>query len=74
MVADGAAKTVPGIPRDRHEYGQVAVVASVWLDEPQRGMAYERFTADGPIALLPKRDHYALVWTQDPSLHPARSQ
>ena len=30
-------------------------------------MAYERFTPTGPIALLPERDHYGLVWTVDPA-------
>jgi 2-octaprenyl-6-methoxyphenol hydroxylase len=31
---------------------------------PHRGLAYERFTPDGPVALLPKpEDRCALVWT-----------
>lgn len=64
VVADGAASMVPGIGRRRYDYGQVAVVASIALDHPHRGVAYERFTAEGPIALLPERDHYALVWTR----------
>jgi len=67
VVADGAASSVPGIARRRHDYGQVAIVASLALDHPHRGVAYERFTPDGPIALLPERDHYALVWTCRPA-------
>jgi 2-octaprenyl-6-methoxyphenol hydroxylase len=67
VVADGAASTVPGIARRRHDYGQVAIVAAIALDHPHRGVAYERFTPDGPIALLPERDHYALVWTRSPA-------
>jgi len=64
VIADGAATPVRGIERRRHEYGQVAIVANVTLDHPHRGVAYERFTRDGPVALLPERDHYGLVWTQ----------
>jgi 2-octaprenyl-6-methoxyphenol hydroxylase len=65
-VADGAGTPVEGIGRERHDYGQNALVASVWRDVPHRGIAYERFTPTGPIALLPERDHYGLVWTLAP--------
>jgi len=67
VVADGAASSVPGIARRRHDYGQVAIVAKISLDRPHGGVAYERFTAEGPIALLPEHDHYALVWTRKPA-------
>ena len=67
VVADGAAASVRGIARRRHEYGQVAIVAKISLDRPHCGIAYERFTAEGPVALLPERDHYALVWTRRPA-------
>jgi 2-octaprenyl-6-methoxyphenol hydroxylase len=67
VVADGAASSVPGIARRRHDYGQVAIVAKIALDRPHGGVAYERFTAEGPVALLPERDHYALVWTRRPA-------
>jgi len=66
VVADGAAASVHSIERKRHDYGQVAVVAPVDIDHPHRGIAYERFTPRGPIALLPEREHYGLVWTQTP--------
>ena len=67
VVADGAASSVPGIVRSRHDYEQVAIVAAIALSIPHGGVAYERFTPEGPIALLPERDHYALVWTRDPA-------
>ena len=67
VVADGAASCVSGITRRRHDYDQVAIVASIMLDHEHAGIAYERFTPDGPIALLPERDHYALVWTRKPA-------
>jgi 2-octaprenyl-6-methoxyphenol hydroxylase len=66
VVADGAGTAVAGIRRTRHDYGQVALIASVWLDAPPSGIAYERFTDEGPMALLPERDHYGLVWTMRP--------
>ncbi len=66
VVADGAGTTVAGIHRLRHDYGQVALVASVWLAVPPVGTAYERFTGEGPMALLPEGDHYGLVWTMRP--------
>ncbi len=34
---------------------------------PHHGVAYERFTPDGPVALLPEGDHYGLVWTMPPA-------
>ena len=71
VVADGAASSVPAIARRRHDYDQVAVVANIALGHPHHGIAYERFTSDGPIALLPQRDRYALVWTRKPAEAPA---
>jgi 2-octaprenyl-6-methoxyphenol hydroxylase len=32
----------------------------------QPGVAYERFTPEGPVALLPSGDGFALVWTVSP--------
>ena len=66
-VADGTGAAVAGVARERHDYGQVALIAKVWRDAPHDGVAYERFTPDGPIALLPEGDHYGLVWTMTPA-------
>ena len=55
------------MPRRRHDYGQVAVVAKVWREDPHEGVAYERFTPEGPLALLPQGDHFGLVWTATPA-------
>src|SRR5207248_7041102 len=41
VVADGASTSVPGITRRRHEYGQAAIVATISIDDPHRGIAYE---------------------------------
>ena len=66
VVADGAGTAVRGVARERRDYGQVALVAKVWTDRPQAGVAFERFTRQGPMALLPEGDHYGLVWTLTP--------
>jgi 2-octaprenyl-6-methoxyphenol hydroxylase len=65
-IADGSGAAVAGVLRRRHDYGQVAVVARLWRSVPQDGTAYERFTPDGPMALLPEGDRYGLVWTATP--------
>jgi len=47
----------------RRDYRQSAVVARVHTEVAPKGIAWERFTPSGPIALLPFADAYALVWT-----------
>ena len=65
-VADGTGAAVAGMTRQRHDYEQVALVAGIWRTTPHAGLAFERFTSAGPIALLPEGDHYGLVWTVTP--------
>jgi 2-octaprenyl-6-methoxyphenol hydroxylase len=66
VVADGTGAAVAGVSRKRRDYGQVALVAKVSTASPHDGVAYERFTTSGPVALLPEQDHYGLVWTMTP--------
>lgn len=65
--ADGAGSAVRrllGIPARRWEYGQTAIIGNVTPGRPHDNVAYERFTASGPLALLPMTDNRcALVWT-----------
>lgn len=63
-----------GIHRHHKDYQQVAVVANVTTSCPHDGVAYERFTEQGPLALLPlrpfeRRSRSALIWT-----HPADAE
>ena len=44
------------------DYGQTAIVAHVTASAPIAHRAFERFTDEGPLALLPQDDGYALVW------------
>ena len=61
VLADGSGNAGPGI--SQKDYGQVAIAATVRSEEAPRGVAWERFTAQGPLALLPFADRYAMVWT-----------
>src|SRR4029078_8455288 len=49
------------------DYHQFALVAKLWRDEPHHGIAYERFTPEGPMALLPEGDTSVLVSTTTPA-------
>lgn len=56
VAADGAqsmVRTVAGLPATVDDYAQVAVVAALRTDQANDGVAYERFTSAGPMALLP---------------------
>ena len=66
VVADGTGAAVDGVSRKRRDYGQVALIAKVTTASPHGGVAYERFTNSGPVALLPEVDRYGLVWTMTP--------
>lgn len=52
------------------DYQQCAVTARVVSERPHNNTAYERFTAHGPLALLPDGENedagWALVWTTTP--------
>jgi 2-octaprenyl-6-methoxyphenol hydroxylase len=61
--AEGAVDLDAAKTRD---YGQHAVLCTVNCAEPHRQVAWERFTADGPVALLPfgtSGKDYAVVLT-----------
>jgi len=53
--------------RNVRDYRQQAIVAEVTAEHPRAGVAWERFTAEGPLALLPFEDRYALVWSVRPA-------
>jgi len=61
-IADGGAVSrVSGI-RTR-DYRQGALTAQVASTRPHLNVAYERFTADGPLALLPASEGLSMVWS-----------
>ncbi|WP_026240593.1 FAD-dependent monooxygenase [Thiobacillus thioparus] len=63
VVADGGRGDQVPPPRFERDYDQMAVVCDVKTELPHANQAFERFTPQGPAALLPKDDRYALVWT-----------
>ena len=67
VAADGGRSAIRerlGIVQRHHAYGHHAVVANVTPSLPHEGVAYERFTATGPLALLPMTgNRCGLVWT-----------
>jgi 2-octaprenyl-6-methoxyphenol hydroxylase len=66
VIADGGM-LVRAVPLQRERsYAQCALAAFVRTDRAHRGLAFERFTPEGPLALLPFRDGYSLVWTTAP--------
>lgn len=65
--ADGQRSSVRaalGIGARIDDYHQAAIVTQARSEWPLSGWAFERFTPDGPLALLPYRaDTCAVVWT-----------
>lgn len=50
----------------RRDYGQTAIIAQVTASAPVPHRAFERFTEEGPLALLPQDGGYAMVWCVRP--------
>jgi len=79
IIADGAESPLRrqlGVATDVHDYQQCAVIANLEFELPHCGQAFERFTEEGPLALLPlpsvvpaeSSKRVALVWTR-PNSH-----
>ena len=66
VIADGGATAQALTQVDVREYGQSAVVATVHTSKPHGNRAFERFTPEGPLALLPREGSYALIWSMAP--------
>ena len=70
IVADGANSSVReklAIATQTKDYRQAAVICNVKIKRPASHCAFERFTKDGPLALLPlPHQRYAMVWTNTP--------
>lgn len=65
VQSDGASATDL-----RRDYDQHAVLTTAHATLPRRGWAWERFTSEGPLALLPHPqtpDAYSVVWCSAPA-------
>ncbi len=70
VLADGgrSLEAVAGLKRETKEYGHDALISKVSAELPHNNIAYERFTARGPMALLPNGERdFSLVWTGEKS-------
>lgn len=67
VIADGGRSGLLeqlGVRRKVSPYQQVAVIANITSADGHAGVAYERFTESGPLALLPlSGQRSALIWT-----------
>jgi 2-octaprenyl-6-methoxyphenol hydroxylase len=67
VAADGGDSAVRGrldLETREERYDQDAVITTVSPDRPRVGVAFERFTDTGPLALLPMTGgRYSVVWT-----------
>lgn len=69
VAADGAGSTLRealGIDVRTHAYDATAWVTTARAAHPQAGVAFERFTREGILAILPRPgDKVGVVWTLD---------
>jgi 2-octaprenyl-6-methoxyphenol hydroxylase len=70
VAADGARSTLreqAGVSAEHWDYGQTAIISTMTTQRFHDHVAYERFTPDGPIAVLPLADgRCGIVWTRRP--------
>lgn len=67
VVADGAGSALRDALGIRHQpqpYHNTALVTTARVSTPHPGMAFERFTREGTLAILPRAgDRVGIVWT-----------
>ena len=67
VAADGGDSAIRkglGIQATERPYGHDAIITTITPDRPRPGVAFERFTETGPLALLPMtQGRYSVVWT-----------
>jgi 2-polyprenyl-6-methoxyphenol 4-hydroxylase len=71
VIADGAHSALAqsiGIQYSENDYYHTAIIANIATAKPHNGLAFERFTDTGPLAMLPLVanqgvNRSALVWT-----------
>ena len=65
VIADGGSRLNIAHIKTR-DYHQSALICNVESEQPHQNRAFERFTPEGPLALLPTADGWSLVWTVQP--------
>ena len=66
ILADGAASDfVPEFKRFERHSEQMAIITRVSVSKPRAGVAFERFTSGGALALIPRADgEWTVVWAR----------
>lgn len=67
VQAEGGLFNEQQVRSVNRDYQQTAIIAQVRSSAPPPHRAYERFTEQGPLALLPQDDEYSLVWCARPA-------
>ena len=72
LIAEGGqspSRQLFGLAGETTQYDQTAIIANIITQLPHNNRAFERFTSQGPIALLPMQtqagNQMSLVWTLD---------
>lgn len=66
VQAEGGVFSEQSAKSTRRDYEQTAIIAHVTTSTPIAHRAFERFTEEGPLALLPQDNGYSLVWCVRP--------
>ncbi len=66
VQAEGGVFGEQGARALQRDYAQVALIATVSSGDAPPGRAFERFTDEGPLALLPQGAAYSMVWCVRP--------
>lgn len=75
VAADGAhssLRAILGITAIQKNYNQTAIVSSVTPEQPHGNTAWERFTPEGPVALLPQAENRCVLVFTVPGTAAAR--
>lgn len=74
VAADGAnsrVRALTGMGATEWDYGHHAIVTTIETEEPHRNTCWQRFTEDGPLALLPLEHPngrtLSIVWSTSPA-------
>jgi 2-octaprenyl-6-methoxyphenol hydroxylase len=66
VQAEGGLFSEQTAKAQSHDYRQTAIVAHIDCSAAMAQRAFERFTDEGPLAMLPQDEGYAMVWCVRP--------
>ncbi len=66
VIADGGAAEISAARVETRDYHQAALICNITSEQLHQNRAFERFTTEGPLALLPYGNGWSIVWTASP--------